>query len=90
MMTNELPVPAVNDWLDIDGWRIGTALLPSDWHLAPFRVESPGTGLRLAVRVEVTGRGLVLRRGVLWVRVAVSFVGDGEPDLTVGGYLRAL
>lgn len=42
-----------------------------------------------ACRVEITGRTIQIRAGkTLWVRCKVVFVGDGEPDTEVAGWLK--
>lgn len=86
---DHLPTPEVGMWLWPDTRNIGGELLPcDDWDAAPFRLE--GHHADVAVRVEVTGRkvrhvpGSIDARGV---RVRITFVGDGRPDTTAGGWL---
>lgn len=73
-----------------DGWSEAGEVRRSDWDKAPFRLFSRRLNLALAVRIERTGRTLrrVPNTGGLWgVRVRITFVGDGEPDTVVGGWV---
>lgn len=83
--------PAVGSYVQLDSGR-GEWLLGCDWDGAQFRFPNPVTPWResraLAVNVEVTGRVLQWRDGGAWMRVKVTFVGDGEPDQVVRGYMR--
>ncbi len=62
-----------------------------DWNAAEFRLPGyPGTPA-VAVNVETTGR-TVRTIGAAFppvVRVRITFVGDGEPDVTVAGWMMA-
>lgn len=67
------------------GWRLEPIHLldaaASGWSAPPeYRLTSPGTGLRLAVRVDATGRRLHLWGGQYWLRGRVEFCGDCEPS----------
>jgi hypothetical protein len=60
----------------------------NDWDRAQFRF--PVTSLRIpyAVNVAVTGRTVqVDNYHNRWVRIAVTFVGDDEPDVTRRGWM---
>ena len=74
----------------IDGWRLPQPLLPSDWEAAPFRIESFNyVGTTRAVKVEITGRTRQWKSGEPWMRAKVTFVGDGEPDVELRGWVRS-
>lgn len=88
-------LPRVGSLVELDGRRVGELLLPCEYpELAPFRfpswsLKATGGAAGPAVRVDVTGRTAVLRGGERWVRVRVTFVGDGDPDTHAGGWMRA-
>jgi hypothetical protein len=77
-----------------NGWCwVNQALELSDWEGAEFVLPGDESRFRpsRAVNVKATGRkvrfdapGLA---GVAVVRVSVTFVGDGEPDEVVGGWV---
>ena len=89
------PVPGYHSWILAPvvrleswgpcGWNLET-IDPRDasadgWSTVPeYRLDSPGTGLRLAVRVEATGRRVHSWGGQYWLRGRVEFCGDGEPS----------
>ena len=54
-----------------------------------FRIptNSGGPIKSLAVEVEVTGRMPQKRLGSYYVRVKISFSGDGEPDVVCPGWM---
>jgi hypothetical protein len=74
-----------------DGWNgyAGTLYVCEDWDAAEWRLTTRHEGLDLAVNVEVTGRVVYHLNGNDWVktRVRVTFVGDGEPDVEVRGWM---
>lgn len=90
-----IKAPAVGALIELDGCRLNERLHVCEFpEFAPFRFPSSavqfvtkGECVGPACRVEVTARKVVLRPGGCWVRVAVTFVGDGEPDTVVGGYM---
>lgn len=71
-----------------DGWQFGEQLIEGD----SFSTLRLRTGQRviesLAVEIAVTGRTLQRRYGMCWVRVRITFVGDGEPDVISGGWME--
>ncbi len=82
--------PAVGDFVEIDGRAYGETLEASgdDFTALRLPLRNGGPIKSLAVKVEVTGRkshwdGF----GYSWVRVKVTFVGDGEPDTYAGARL---
>ena len=89
----------LSDAVRVDGWGpCAERLEPIDprdaaapgWSATPaYRLRSPGTGLRLAVAVTVTGRAPARWGGGYWVRCRVEFCGDGEPSTVAGGWIRA-
>jgi hypothetical protein len=84
------PTPAVGHYLVPDGWSIGQQLQASDWERAPFRLPlvSRGPISSIAVRIEITGRVRQFRGTCAWWRCRIVVVGDGEPDTTMGGWMR--
>ena len=86
-------VPAAGSLIALDGRPLNERLAPCEFpEFAPFRFPSSSmqfvTGcVGPACRVDVTARKVTFRPGGCWVRVAVTFVGDGEPDTVVGGYM---
>jgi hypothetical protein len=86
----EAQAPMVGEFVKPDGWYVGGELEASEWEKAEFRLgtwRAGGVKMRLAVNVKVTGETVQVREGgFLAVRVAITFVGDGEPDVTVGGW----
>lgn len=89
----------LSDIVRVDGWGPCSERLepiaPRDaaapgWSTAPaYRLRSPGTGLRLAVAVTVTGRAPRRWSGGYWIRCRVEFCGDGEPSAVSGGWILA-
>ena len=87
------PEPQVGSYIELDtqaNYHVGDSLEScDDWDKAEFRF--PVTSLRIpyAVNVKVTGRTLQRRGGfgARWVRVQMTFVGDGEPDQTRSGWM---
>ena len=79
--------------------KIGTFVEPEQWSIG-HRLEEgllgfcdfylpTGHGVieHVAVNVKLTGRVPIRRHGALWCRVRITFVGDGEPDTTTGGWV---
>lgn len=87
------PRPVVGSYVELDTdsrHYFGEHLMAcDDWDAAEFRI--PVTSLRVpaAVNVTVTGRTIQRRGpgGGRWVRIRVTFVGDGEPNVNRGGWL---
>ena len=74
-----------------DGWRgFGGRLREAGDGFSTYRlpVNSMGTIKTLAVEVKITGRDIQSRGGNWWIRVRITFVGDGEPDTTSGGWMK--
>jgi len=84
---NTLFEPRPGDTVKPDGWRgFGTLITSGDW-FSQLRLTAFNTIYStLAVKVKVTGR-VPVRSGYLQgaYRCQVTFLGDGEPDVTVGG-----
>lgn len=77
----------------VDGWNTRCPSYLEDCEVpefAPLRLPSFNyNDVKYAVRIEITGR-----KGQLqpyddrhWVRVKITFVGDGEPDTVSGGWM---
>ena len=71
-----------------DCWAYAEPLIDCDWDRADFRIWN-GRALypALAANVEVTGRTIRWTTGLIrpFVRVRITFVGDGEPNQMTGG-----
>lgn len=95
---DRLVAPAVGNWLEPDGWKLGGLLSESNWEAADFRVGSTNAfdlysdrPAGIAINLEITGRDLRYRPGrgpANWIRVRIVWVGDGEPDTFSGGWLK--
>jgi hypothetical protein len=78
----------------VDGWgsNISQALQPCEFpDFAQFRLPSGRYDkVAYAVNIEVTGRTTQSRpwNGRGWVRIKITFVGDGEPDSVVPGWMK--
>lgn len=84
-------VPSVGMSVKPDTWGIGfCSLIESDWDAAPLRVRTYQPVIEsLAVRIEITGRKVFAEGpGANIIRCRVVFVGDGEADQSVGGWLN--
>ena len=81
-------VPAVGRVVRPENWALCERLLPGD-DFSPFRIPTSSGGpiKSLAVRVETTGRMLHRKAGDLWIKVKITFVGDGEPDQVSPGWM---
>lgn len=82
------PIIALGDGTTYKTLGGARGLLPcDDWDEAEFRF--PTSVCDIACNVEVTGRKPIWlgSRGT-WIRIKVTFVGDGEPDEVVRGYGR--
>lgn len=88
--------PEVGSFVVPDGWSCGAFLHECDWEGAPFRIMAPRTQVNVAVRIEVTSRKVRWGKGTPtpneihtdWVRVRITWVGDGEPDRHSGGWME--
>lgn len=85
MIDPRYTTPKVGSRLHLDGWQLSAGLGPCEWDRADFRLTD--ASLPLAVKVETTGRTVQRFRGELAVRVRVTFVGDGEPDVMHGAWM---
>jgi hypothetical protein len=79
----------VGTYLEPDSWGIGELLRPGLQNFCSFYLptHSGGPIKEVAVDVEVTGRKPRWRQGDWYMRVKITFVGDGEPDTIVGGWV---
>ena len=84
-------LPEVGSLIRPDGWRFSERLVESDWSEAEFYLLTGHcVGIQqVAVNITITGRTLQRFDGDLWVRVKIEFVGDGEPSVFHGGWMRA-
>ena len=74
----------------IDNWgAVGQTIRADEIGFATYRIPTSGVGpiKDLACEVHLTGRTLQRRMGSYYVRVQVIFVGDGEPDVDVSGWM---
>ncbi len=82
--------------------QIGTYVTPEGWRGLGERLEEGLAGFcdfylptgyqkplqtHIAVNVKITGRRPIWRQGAFWLRVKITFVGDGEPDTYTGGWV---
>ena len=74
-----------------DGWRgFGGLLREAGDGFSTYRlpVNSLGPIESLAAEVQITGRTVQYRGGNCWVRVRITFVGDGEPNTVTHGWMK--
>jgi len=86
----------VGSYVIPDGWNVGDVLLKGD---EPVDASYQGSQFRvltrqpvipsLPVNVELTGRTLQRRGGLLMIRCQIEFVKDGEPSEFVSGWMQA-
>jgi hypothetical protein len=81
--------PKVGTFVLPGSWSFGEKLTASDWDKAKFRLGRRDGVQSVAVNVVLTGGTLQRRSGNLWIRAKITFVGDGEPDQVVGGWVLA-
>jgi hypothetical protein len=86
-MIADMPIK-VGTYVRPDGWGLGNCLTAGLEGFCDFYLptNSGGPIKEVAVNVEVTGRTMQRREGSYWVRVKITFVGDGEPDVVVRGW----
>ena len=82
----------VGTHVEPEHWGIGNLLKPGlagfcDYYLP---TNSGGPVKEVAVNVTITGRTRIRRCGGYYVRVKVTFKGDGEPDTHTGGWVPAV
>ena len=82
----------VGPYITPDNWGIGNCLTKGlegfcDYYLP---VNSGGPIKEVAVNIEITGRTRQRRNGDYYVRVKITFVGDGEPDTITHGWVRSV
>ena len=80
----------VGHWIKPDGWDWGSVLRPGlkgfcEYYLP---VQSKGPIKEVAVNVKVTGRTNVIRGGLVVRRCLITFAGDHELSIAVGGWLE--
>ena len=80
--------PAIGTYIQPENWTFGERLVKGD-SFSTFRipVSSGGPIKSLAIEIEVTGRTAQRRNGAYYVRVKVTFPGDGEPDTVTHGWM---
>lgn len=86
MITDIAPTVGSEVWPD--RWQLAKRLLPGD-DFSTFRmpVREGGPIKSLACEVQVTGHKVRRVGGRDAVRVCITFVGDGEPNTNVRGYM---
>ena len=81
------PIVTLADTLNVEAIVKARGLLPcDDWNAADWRF--PTQIHDLACNVEITGRVAQKRGGAYWKRAEITFVGDGEPNKVVRGFVR--
>lgn len=79
--------PKLGSVIQPDEWRLSGRLIVGD-DFSRFRLTTNnGIVTSLPVRVEVTGRTIQYKNGERTVRVRITFLHDGEPDVTTGGFM---
>jgi hypothetical protein len=78
--------------LEVDGWKRSERLFKGlelpEWRCDFYLSTGLTAGvMHVAVNIDVTGEKAQRRGGDLMRRVRVTFVGDGEPDQVVGGWV---
>lgn len=78
----------------VDGWGTNCCAILQDCEIrdfARFRIPSMRYGhLAYAANIRITGRTAQRRPwqdSTLFVRIEITFVGDGEPDTVTGGWM---
>ena len=75
-----------------DGWKIGEKLIPSDWDQADYYLPTGyDFGItKLAVNIAITGRTHRFDSPISGpaMRCSVVFVGDGDPDVKCGAWIK--
>jgi hypothetical protein len=80
----------VGSHIQPDGWKIGNVLEAGLPGFCPFYLKTNNPIItRLACNVELVGRVLRRRLGDYYMRVRITFIGDGEPDVVCGGWIPA-
>ena len=82
--------PAAGTPIIADEWPYFHYLIADDtnWEPCDFRVRMANDRYQIAVRVEVTGRTIQRKFSTDVVRIKIIFVGDGTPDVEVGGWME--
>ena len=79
--------PKVGSVILADGRRVSECLLAGD-SFSSFRFPcNSGFIKSVACEIDVTGRTLQWRDHAFWVRVCITWKGDGEPDTYSGGWM---
>ena len=82
----------VGTYVEPEGWGIGNLLKKGLDGFCQYYlpVNSGGPIKELAVNIEITGRTRQRRCGSYYVRVKITFVGDGEPDTITHGWVHSV
>lgn len=81
-------MPQVGSYVKPDCWAIGECLIAGD-DFSAYRLPTHNPIVKsLAVNVEVTGRKVMSNYGERFVRVRITFLGDGEPDQHTSGWMK--
>ena len=89
-------LPAAGSLIELDGRRLGEQLVACEcpefaaFRFPPFSLHAVTGCVGPACEVEITAKKVLFRPGGCWVRVAVTFVGDGEPSTKVGGFMKVI
>ncbi len=84
-----VPLPNVGRSIQLDSGRWVTLALCDDWDQAKFRIPCQADLYQMAVNVRITGRTLRRRHDDHYVRVCIEWVGDGEPSVFSGAWMRS-
>lgn len=78
--------PKFGAYILMDNWRPSDCLMEGD-SFSPFRLNSNHAGQSFALSIEITGRTYRRFESCNWVRIKITFPGDGEPDSYTKGWL---
>ena len=81
----------VDSYIEPESWRLGGVLKPGLHGFCDYYLTTNSAVVKeVAVNVEITGRTIIRRQGDWYVRLRITFVGDGQPNTHTGGWVRAL
>lgn len=84
----EYPMIQVGTYVWPDNWAMGNCLRKGLEGFCPFYLPTNNPIItQLACNVEITGRRPQRRCGDYYLRVRITFIGDGEPDTVCGGWI---
>ncbi len=73
-------------YIMMDNWRPMDSLIGGD-SFSALRLPSNRPGASYAVDIKITGRTYQSFEQCMWVRIQITFLGDGGPDTYARGWL---